>query len=89
LKHGKGLLDLNNGKSYDGVWVEGKLHGLAKFMNAKGRLKLGIWEKGEFSQWLNEDSQTDSVGDNKHVPLSEDSLKIIQERHHFNKDVRE
>ena len=73
LKHGKGIFDLKNGKIYEGTWLDGKLHGLAKFTNAKGREKLGIWDKGEFSQWLNEDSKTESRGTNKNVPASDDS----------------
>lgn len=51
-KHGYGVCTWPDGKIYAGGWLDGKQHGKAKFTNAKGKSRDGIWENGERKEWI-------------------------------------
>lgn len=45
--HGKGLLKWNDGRSYEGEFVEDKRHGYGEFTWSDGRKYLGEWRNGK------------------------------------------
>ena len=52
-KHGKGKYTSIDGYKYEGDYVNGKRSGVGMLTNTKnGESKRGIWEYGNFVQWI-------------------------------------
>ena len=45
--HGKGNIKWQDGKSYDGEYMDDKKHGKGTFIWADGRKYIGYWNKGK------------------------------------------
>ena len=41
-----------DGRRYEGGWLDGKQHGKSTYINAKGVVKVGIWEHGKRIEWV-------------------------------------
>ena len=48
-----------DGRRYEGGWLDGKQHGKSTYINAKGVVKVGIWEHGKRIEWV--DSGADAA----------------------------
>ena len=44
-----------DGRSYKGLWANGKQHGDGTFITPQGAQREGIWEEGKRIKWLDEE----------------------------------
>lgn len=47
----------NDGRKYEGNWLEGKQHGKGKFTTSDGEEKYGEWDKGKRLNWADEEKR--------------------------------
>ena len=53
-RHGFGVITWPDGKCYEGLWHDGKQHGLGKFVK-DGKTKFGEWDNGNNKRWITEE----------------------------------
>ncbi len=58
-KHGRGVYTWADQRKYDGLWANGKQHGVGKYVLPDGTIRYGQWEEGRRVKWLdvNEEKQ--------------------------------
>jgi len=52
-----------DGRQYEGGWLQGKQHGTAKYTNATGKVRIGIWDRGKRLKWLEETTPEEGFGE--------------------------
>lgn len=56
--HGKGIYTWTDGRVYEGPFLNGKQHGIAKYTSKEGT-KIGKWENGIRVAWMDEEINKD------------------------------
>ena len=52
-KHGFGVYFWADGRKFEGLWSNGKQHGVGRYLiPSEGKEKTGIWEDGKRIEWI-------------------------------------
>lgn len=54
-KQGYGIYIWEDGRKYEGMWENGKQHGLGTYKEPNGIMKTGYWDDGKRIRWISDE----------------------------------